>query len=144
MSSPGFIGFATGLRYLKEHQDHDLSPELHYVRYLGEVPVGALAVHEDDEPKKMDESLRIVICMTKESSRRLLRAQYLQSDIAFKRIAGFLEFEIGGWNENAKICLYYSHLSVFPTTDLIPSADILPRIRQLPVSSCTSPDISKN
>jgi len=40
--------------------------------------------------------------MTKESSHQLLRAQFLQSDIAFKRVAGFLEFEVGGLNQNAK------------------------------------------
>jgi len=36
----------------------------------------------------------------------LLQAQYLQSDIAFKRIVGFLEFEIGGMDQNAKISVY--------------------------------------
>jgi hypothetical protein len=99
----GFICFATGLCYLKECQDRDLVPELHYIQYVGEISVGTLAIHEDDDPNEMGESLRIIVCMTKESSRRLLRAQYVQSDIAFKRVAGFLEFEIGGWNENAKI-----------------------------------------
>src|SRR5882762_3113251 len=88
---------ATGLCHLKECQDRDLPPELHYIRYIGEVPVSTLAVFEDDEePTNVDKMLRIVICMTKESSHRLLQAQYLQSDIAFKRITGFLEFEIGG------------------------------------------------
>ena len=112
-SSLELIGavFTTGLCYLKECQDRDLSPELHYVRYVGEVPVTTIAIHKEHEP---EESLCIVICMTKESSRRLLHAQYLQSDIAFKRIAGFLKFEIGGWNENAKICEYFLHLSVYP------------------------------
>jgi hypothetical protein len=43
--------------------------------------------------------------MTKESSQRLLKVQYLQSDIAFKCVAGFLEFETGGWNQNAQIGL---------------------------------------
>ena len=105
-SSLELIGavFTTGLCNLKECQDHDLSPELHYVWYVGEVPVTTIAIHEEDEP---EESLWIVICMTKKSSRQLLHAQYLQSDITFKCIAGFLEFEIGGWNENAKICWYF-------------------------------------
>lgn len=96
----------TGLCYLKECQDRDLAPELHYIRYIGEVSNSTLAVHEDDELNEAGESLRIVICMTKESSQRLLHAQYLQSDIAFKHIAGFLEFEIGGLNQNARIGLY--------------------------------------
>jgi hypothetical protein len=67
-----------------------------------ELPLSALTEHEEDEPGDTGESLRVIICMTKESSQRLLRAQYLQSDIAFKRVAGFLEFEIGGLNQNAQ------------------------------------------
>ena len=95
-----------GLCYLKECQDRDLPLELHYVRYVGEVPIRTLAVHEDDGQNEVGESLHIIICMTKESSQRLLHAQYLQSDIAFKRVTGFLEFEIGGLNQNARIGSY--------------------------------------
>lgn len=32
--------------------------------------------------------------MTQEGSKRLLSAQYLQSDMAFKRVVGFYEFEL--------------------------------------------------
>jgi hypothetical protein len=65
--------------------------------------------HEEDESNlNTGELLRIIICMTKESSHQLLRAQFLQSDIAFKRVAGFLEFEVGGLNQNAKIGLFLS------------------------------------
>lgn len=38
---------------------------------------------------------RVVVCMLREASRQLLQAQYLQSDIAFKRVVGFQEFELG-------------------------------------------------
>jgi hypothetical protein len=100
-----FIEFAIGLCYLKQHQDDDLPPEQHYIQYAEEVPISTLTAQEEDEPDDMGESLRIIICMTKESSQRLLHTQYLQSDIAFKRVAGFLEFEIGGLNQNAKIGL---------------------------------------
>ena len=52
--------------------------------------------------------ISIIIYMTKESSHQLLHAQFMQSDIAFKRVAGFLEFEVGGLNQNAKIGLFLS------------------------------------
>lgn len=34
--------------------------------------------------------------MSQSSSSRILEAQFLQSDIGFKRIVGFQEFELGG------------------------------------------------
>ncbi|KAJ7889010.1 hypothetical protein B0H13DRAFT_1888149 [Mycena leptocephala] len=53
--------------------------------------------HEEDEdnlPFK-DTKLRIIICMSLIASRHLLEhGRYLQSDIAFKRIVNFLEFEM--------------------------------------------------
>src|ERR1700676_3713685 len=52
--------------------------------------------------------ISIIIYMTKESSHQLLHAQFMQSDIAFKRVAGFLEFEVGGLNQNAKIGFFFS------------------------------------
>ena len=94
-----------GLRHLKEIQDAELAPALHYIRDITEVPLSNMPAHEEDDSNETasGEPLRMIICMSKESSRRLLAAQYLQSDISFKRVAGFLEFVIGGWNQNAKI-----------------------------------------
>ena len=98
---------------MKQHQDTDLPPDLHYIWYVEELPISTLTKHEEDEPNNTGEFLRIIICMTKESSRRLLHAQYLQSDIAFKHVIGFLEFETGGLNQNAQIgssdgcCIYF-------------------------------------
>ena len=95
-----------------------MTPALHYIQYIAEVLLSNLTTHEEDDANETEEPLRIIICMSKESSRRLLSAQYLQSDIAFKRVAGFLEFEIGGSNQNANIgqsFLLYSH----PGSDLI-------------------------
>lgn len=65
-----------------------------------------LPSHEEDDPERRDEPLRLIICMTKESSARLLEAQYLQSDIGFKRIIGFYEFELGGldWDSRTSDC----------------------------------------
>jgi hypothetical protein len=52
--------------------------------------------HEEDEsrPEGDIDGIRIVICMTREGSQRLLHAQYLQSDMAFKHVVGFHEFEL--------------------------------------------------
>ena len=92
-----------GLCHLKEVQDNTLDSGLHYIRYIEEIPDATLVAHDEDEPDEIKEPLRIIICMTKISSRRLAQAQYLQSDIAFKRVAGFFEFEIGGLEPNAKL-----------------------------------------
>ena len=53
-------------------------------------------LHEEDElgPEGDDDNVHIVICMTHEGSRHLLQAQYLQSDMAFKCVVGFHEFEL--------------------------------------------------
>jgi hypothetical protein len=39
--------------------------------------------------------------MSEEGSKRLLRAQYVQSDIAFKRVVGFYEFELAAMDRDA-------------------------------------------
>lgn len=59
---------------------------------------------EDEEPKSCESvSLRIVVCMTKEGSRGLLKAEYLQCDIGFKRVLGFQEFELAGTDRSNNI-----------------------------------------
>jgi hypothetical protein len=63
----------------------------------------SLPAHEEDEPPLLPEekSTRIIICMTPHSSSRLQKAQYLQSDIGFKRIVGYDEFEISAMDRDA-------------------------------------------
>jgi hypothetical protein len=39
--------------------------------------------------------------MSKEGSKRLLQAQYIQSDIGFKRVIGFVEFELASLDRDA-------------------------------------------
>ncbi|KZP25255.1 hypothetical protein FIBSPDRAFT_909652 [Athelia psychrophila] len=83
-----------------------------YIRYTAETPLNGLPVYDEDDPDHSDPSdtammLRIIICMSPESSRRLAAAQYLQSDIAFKRVSGFLEFKIGGLDRNANMAVPY-------------------------------------
>jgi hypothetical protein len=92
-----------GLCHLKQIQDAEFPPALHYIRYIAEVPLNSMTTHDKDDHTENGELLQIIICMSRESSQKLLAAQYLQSDIAFKRVAGFLEFEIGNSNQDAKI-----------------------------------------
>ncbi|KAJ7169084.1 hypothetical protein C8R43DRAFT_1120974 [Mycena crocata] len=89
-----------GVQRLKQWQDAHLPPEDHYIRYMSEIPDFPTDAFDDEESpnvpsgSKTDKNLRVIICMSPKGSRRLRATQYLQSDIAFKRIQGYLEFEI--------------------------------------------------
>ncbi|KAF7969704.1 hypothetical protein HWV62_26160 [Athelia sp. TMB] len=101
-----------GLRNLKDEQDKSLPPEKHYIRTIEEISLDGMPVHEEDEfdyemLADLRRTLRLIVCMTPAQSRRLSRAQYIQSDIAFKRVAGFLEFEIGGLDNNSQTAVTY-------------------------------------
>ncbi len=80
---------------------HSLDPEDRYIRRVIQIPHTQL-IDSEDEPSDFnlgnDNMLKIIICMYPEASRRLSEAQYLQSDIGFKRVTGFYEFEIGNMN----------------------------------------------
>ena len=84
----------SGLMLLKKAQDESLPVHLHYIRsmiHLTNVPV----YNEDDPVTDGDGSnVYIVICMANEGSWRLREAQYIQSDMAFKCVVGFFEFEM--------------------------------------------------
>jgi len=56
---------------------------------------------------------RIIICMSRQNSIRLLSAHYVQSDIGFKRIAGYKEFELGGLDQSSRISMFLRTLSPF-------------------------------
>jgi hypothetical protein len=64
-----------------------------------------LGEDEDEDalgPGAKGDKLRIIICMTPEASRRLLSSgRYLQSDIGFKRIVGYKEFELAGMERDS-------------------------------------------
>ncbi|KAJ3752188.1 hypothetical protein EV360DRAFT_55673 [Lentinula raphanica] len=93
-----------GLLHLKEQQDLNLSPDEHYVRLLLEFPAETLAADDDDsnddEGQSSSAPLRIAVCMSTTGSQCFSQAQYLQSDIRFKRVVGFYEFEIASVDEN--------------------------------------------
>ena len=63
--------------HFKATQDEKLSPEDIYIWFAEEIHLG-LPSHKEDNPEWSEEPLRIIVCMTKESSRHLLEAQYLQ------------------------------------------------------------------
>lgn len=107
---------------MKNIQDADVAPALHYVRFVGEVHQSQLdheSGDEDEDAADRTKPLRVAICMSKQASHRLLEAQYLQCDIAFKRVVGFYEFELSGYDRSAKIGNSYcqSHCMLMTRTD---------------------------
>jgi hypothetical protein len=105
-----------GVVQLKETQDDSLPVEMHYIRKIIIMTNSELITHEEDEPEPAlngeedSDGVRIIICMTQEGSKRLLGAQYLQSDMAFKRIVGFYEFELAAIDRisNTSMVLFIS------------------------------------
>ncbi|KAF9059684.1 hypothetical protein BDP27DRAFT_1497038 [Rhodocollybia butyracea] len=100
-----------GLLDLKSQQDTLLSQEELYIRSMVEIPVDALQSEEDDVPDdgllSDSDPLRIAVCMTVAASSRLIEAQYLQSDIAFKRVVGFYEFEIASVDQSSNTSITF-------------------------------------
>ncbi|KAJ6542447.1 hypothetical protein DFH09DRAFT_1282539 [Mycena vulgaris] len=104
-----------GVINLKAQQDRNLAKEQRYIRRIIAIPLQTLNSHEEDEPEKdnKDDMVRIVICMTPEASRRLLSAgRYLQSDIAFRRIVRFLEFELACMDRDANTSLIFCRVYI--------------------------------
>ncbi|KAK6974428.1 hypothetical protein R3P38DRAFT_3331676 [Favolaschia claudopus] len=104
-----------GVVSLKAHQDENLPKESHYIRRILAIDHGPANIDIDDEEeeelgglKTKDDRLRIIICMTPEASRRLIRSgRYLQSDIGFRRIVGFKEFEVASMDRDANTSLIF-------------------------------------
>ncbi|KAJ3756434.1 hypothetical protein EV360DRAFT_84964 [Lentinula raphanica] len=104
----------TGLLHFKAQQDAMLQPAERYLRTMIEVAGAELNDDEDDLPSDQNhfsQPLRVAICMTSAASENFIAAQYLQSDIAFKRIVGFYEFEIAAvdscFNTSMTLCRVY-------------------------------------
>ncbi len=96
--------YTQGLLHIKHEQDRLLPRSEWYVRRLVEIPATELVAHNDDLPEEQDlgnEPLLIAICMMPEASRRFVAAQHLQSDIAFKRVVGFYEFEVASMDPDS-------------------------------------------
>lgn len=99
--------------HAKSEQDRTLPADQHYIRSVLEIPMSESLDDEDDVPGDTDSNdapLRIVVCMSKAGSERLCQAQYVQSDIGFKRVVGFHEFEIAGMDRDANTSAYPNFL----------------------------------
>ncbi|KAF8160165.1 hypothetical protein BJ912DRAFT_866014 [Pholiota molesta] len=125
-----------GVCYELELQEYELPLEEHYIRQVIQIPHDGVALHEEDEPSDFGQgnTLRIVVCMTPEASRRMAQAQYLQSDVGFKRVEGFYEFEIGILDRNSNmsvtLCRVFSnrqtafaHYKIFEAIDNVIEED---------------------
>ncbi|KAJ7730898.1 hypothetical protein DFH07DRAFT_756061 [Mycena maculata] len=98
------------VKHLKRLQDAGLPPAEHYIRRIISLDINTVDQHEEDEddPLFKDTKLRIIVCMSPKASHRLLRSgRYLQSDIAFKRIMEFLEFEMASMERDANTSLTF-------------------------------------
>ncbi|KAJ7773772.1 hypothetical protein B0H14DRAFT_3508720 [Mycena olivaceomarginata] len=98
-----------GILHLKRVQDQQLPAHQHYIRVVLDLDNAALTPHdEDDEPAPPGEQrTRMVICMSPDCSARLKNAQYLQSDISFKRVIEYDEFEITGMDRDANTSVVF-------------------------------------
>jgi hypothetical protein len=87
-----------GTLNLKAEQDLQLQHQDRYIRRIVEENTGNFEQHEEDivSGGAASDSLRMVVCMSADGSRCLLKTQYVQSDIGFKRVVGFYEFELAG------------------------------------------------
>ncbi|KAF8058004.1 hypothetical protein FPV67DRAFT_1722388 [Lyophyllum atratum] len=103
-----------GLLHLKRVQDETLRPEDHYIRKAFAIEGDTMAVHEEDDHQVSGDSqdVRFVICMTKEASQRLQDAQYVQSDIGFKRVVGFYEFELACFDRIRNMSVVFCRIFV--------------------------------
>ncbi|KAJ7112747.1 hypothetical protein C8R43DRAFT_1157399 [Mycena crocata] len=108
---------------LKAQQDERVSPKDRYIRRIIAIPVNTLPRHdEDEEEQAKDHMVRIILCMSPEASRRLLSiGRYLQSDIAFRRIVNFLEFELACMDRDANTTA--AHQRVFEEIEAIVKED---------------------
>jgi hypothetical protein len=100
----------SGVLRLKEWQDSHLKAEEHYIRKIIDIPDFPTDEFDAESPLSasgtIQSSLKIIICMSPTGSERLLNAQYIQSDIAFRRIEQFLEFELAAMDRLANTSTY--------------------------------------
>ncbi|KAL0057790.1 hypothetical protein AAF712_015556 [Marasmius tenuissimus] len=96
-----------GLLRLKASEENLPALE-RYIRYAEQM------VLTDDEEVSTSEPSRLIICVLARNSQHLVQdAQYIQSDISFKRVTGWLEFELGGFDRsgNSSVCYVRAYLN---------------------------------
>ncbi|KAJ7020865.1 hypothetical protein C8F04DRAFT_1403338 [Mycena alexandri] len=105
-----------GVINLKARQDKNLPKDKHYIRRMITIDARTAPRHEEDDESTADPKdnmIRIIICMAPEASCRLRSmGRYLQSDIAFTRIASFLEFELACMDRDANTSLIFCRVYV--------------------------------
>ncbi|KAE9383495.1 hypothetical protein BT96DRAFT_843773, partial [Gymnopus androsaceus JB14] len=80
----------------KHMQETERMPQDQYIRIMDEFLL-----------PDVREKFRIVICMFPQRSHDLLKAQFVQSDISYKRVVGFKELEFVGWDEQSHTTIVY-------------------------------------
>jgi hypothetical protein len=128
-----------GALNLKAEQDLQLQHQDRYIRRIIEES-GHFDQHEEDivSESAASENLRIVVCMSAEGSRRLLKTQYVQSDIGFKRVVGFYEFELAGMDRDANISMRVHSFTGIGTHGLL-RCNVLSHISE-PPNCCRTPE----
>ncbi|KAJ6606289.1 hypothetical protein DFH09DRAFT_1299558 [Mycena vulgaris] len=102
-----------GVLHLKVLQDEQLPEEEHYIRAVLELDDDSLPSHDEDEPPGPEKKTRIIVCMAREGSERLQKkGAYIQSDIGFKRIVGFDEFEMASMDREANTSVIFCRVYV--------------------------------
>ncbi|KAJ7574202.1 hypothetical protein C8J56DRAFT_1065197 [Mycena floridula] len=103
-----------GAKYLQAEHAKLLPPSAQYIRRFIEVKAAAVRSHPDDQEKQKDRQrdLRILVCMFPEASHRLLKAQYFQGDVSFKRVDGYNEFELASLDRDANTGLVFSRVFI--------------------------------
>ncbi|KAJ7587564.1 hypothetical protein C8J56DRAFT_890486 [Mycena floridula] len=106
-----------GLLCLKAQQDATTNPSQHYIRVIREYNwPGSISEDyeelEDNMEVMKSRVFKLVLCMFPQRSWDLLDAQFIQSDISHKRIAGFKEFALLGLDRRTQTILPYCCLLV--------------------------------
>jgi hypothetical protein len=129
---------------LKKKQDESLPVQSHYIRRM--IHLTNVPVHDEDDPVIDGDSsdVYIVICMTNEGSQRLRKAQYIQSDMAFKRVVNYFEFEMATVDRINNTSMFVLS-SVESLSNLgFHRYNLLPCLCYPTNSCCTSTYISRN
>ncbi|KAJ3927388.1 MAG: hypothetical protein NXY57DRAFT_1106683 [Lentinula lateritia] len=95
-------------------QDATLKDSERYIRYAEEFQLEHLVDETQYLGQVTDaQTFRLVICMKSENSFRLVNdARHIQSDISFKRVVGWLEFELGGFDRVNRTARYWEGFTI--------------------------------
>ncbi|KAK0437715.1 uncharacterized protein EV420DRAFT_1280541 [Desarmillaria tabescens] len=106
MQYPNGTGW-NGIKSLLDIQNRTVPSKEHYIRHIEEMPWESL---NDPDPGPLADdhgSFRLILCMSPSCSHDLLHAEYVESDISFKRVAGYKEFKLVGFDYIAKTGVVY-------------------------------------